>query len=120
MNRVVIAVVDDMFFASKIRGTAEALGLEVRFARTIDDAVEMARMAAPNLIIADLHGKRCDAFLLAEKLKSDESLREIPLLGFFSHVQTALQKRAEQARFDRIVPRSFFSKNLALILEGKP
>jgi Response regulator receiver domain. len=114
----VIAVIDDMFFAAKIGGTAEALGIEVKFARSIDAAIGLAQNEMPAIIIADLHAQTCDPFLLAEKLKSDEKLKTIPLLGFFSHVQTALKQQAEQAGYDRIVPRSYFSNNLAEILKG--
>lgn len=118
MSKLVIALVDDMFFASKIRAVAEHLGMNVRFARSIDEALEAARINAPSLIIADLHAQKCDPFALAEQLKTDETLRAVPLLGFFSHVQTALQQRAEQSGYDRIMPRSAFSKNLPEILEG--
>jgi PleD family two-component response regulator len=116
MSKSVIAVVDDMFFASKIRAVAEHLGLNVRFARSVDEALEAARTEAPSLIIADLHAQKCDPFNLAEQLKMDETLRAVPLLGFFSHVQTELQQRAQQAGYDRIMPRSAFSKNLPEIL----
>jgi CheY-like chemotaxis protein len=108
-----------MFFASKIRATAEHLGLDVRFEKNSGAAIEAARAELPFLIIADLHAQKYDPFALAEQLKIDEHLRSIPLIGFFSHVQTALQRRAEQAGFDRILPRSAFSKHLPEILEGK-
>lgn len=114
----VIAVVDDMFFAAKIRGTAEALGVELRTARTIDAALELARAGATRLIIADLHVRGCNPFALAARFKSDEVLKVIPLLGFFSHVQTDLQQKAVEAGYDRILPRSAFSKNLPQILVG--
>jgi PleD family two-component response regulator len=117
MSKSVIAVVDDMFFASKIRAVAEQLGLNVRFARSADEAFEAARTDNPALIIADLHAQKCDPFDLAEQLKMDETLRAVPLLGFFSHVQTELQQRAQRAGYDRIMPRSAFSKNLPEILE---
>lgn len=119
MKRFVLAAVDDMFFASKIRAVAEHLGLKVRFVRSADEALEAARIDAPSLIIADLHAQKCDPFGLAEQLKMDETLRAVPLLGFFSHVQTELQQRAKQAGYDRVMPRSAFSKNLAEILEGR-
>jgi CheY-like chemotaxis protein len=119
MSKLVIALVDDMFFASKIRAVAEHLGVSVRFARSINEALEAARTDAPLLIIADLHAQKCDPFALAEQLKMDETLRAVPLLGFFSHVQIALQQRAEQSGYDRIMPRSAFSKNLPEILEGR-
>ncbi|HEX8922686.1 MAG TPA: hypothetical protein VF766_14520, partial [Pyrinomonadaceae bacterium] len=63
-----------------------------------------------------LHAQKCDPFALAEQLKADETLRNVPLLGFFSHVQTALQQRAKQAGYDRVMPRSAFTKFLPEIL----
>lgn len=119
MGRYVIAVVDDIFFASKIRAIAEHLGLEVRFEKTAAAALEAARTVVPSLIIADLHYEMCDPLALAGQLKKDAELREIPLIGFFSHVQTALQKRAQEAGFDRTLPRSAFTKHLAEILQGQ-
>lgn len=113
-----MAVVDDMFFASKIRATAEHLGLDVRFEKSAGAIIEAARAELPFLIIADLHSQKCDPFTLAEQLKMDEQLRVVPLVGFFSHVQTVLQKQAEQSGFDRIIPRSAFSKHLPDILLG--
>ena len=118
MSKPVIAVVDDMFFASKIRATAEHLGVAVRFARGLDEALEAARQDKPSLVIADLHAQKCDPFNLAEQLKADETLRAVPLVGFFSHVQTELQQRAEQAGYDRVMPRSLFTKRLPEILES--
>ena len=118
MNRVVIAIVDDLFFASKIRGTAEQLGIEVQFAKTVDEAVKQAIARKPALIIADLHSQRCDPIEVAVSLKSHDETKAIPLLGFFSHVQTELQRQAEQAGFDRVIPRSAFANNLSKILVG--
>ena len=118
MSKPVVAVVDDMFFAAKIRATAEHLGVSVRFARSVDEALASARQAEPSLIIADLHAQKCDPFTLAEQLKADEILRTVPLLGFFSHVQTELQQRAKHSGYDRVMPRSVFSKNLPEILES--
>ena len=118
MSRPVIAAVDDMFFASKIRAVAEHLGVDVRFVRSASEAVAAARETNAALVVADLHSQRCDPFALAETLKADETLRAVPLIGFFSHVETALQKRATQAGFDRVLPRSAFSKNLPDILQN--
>ncbi len=118
MKGNIIAVVDDLFFASKIRGTAEELGVTARFARSIDAMVEAARHDRPSLIICDLHSQKVDPMELAKQLKADEQLRSIPLIGFFSHVQTELQRQAEAAGFDQVIPRSAFSKHLADILSG--
>ena len=119
MQRNVIAIVDDLFFASKIRGTAEQLGVSVSFLRNTESLNEAVLRDRPSLIICDLHSQRIDPIELAKELKADERLRSIPLLGFFSHVQTELQRQAEEAGFDRVMPRSAFSRNLADILSGQ-
>jgi CheY-like chemotaxis protein len=118
MPRSIIAVIDDLFFASKIRGTAEELEVTVGFARSVDGALDAARHNPPTLMICDLHSQKVDPMDLAKQLKADEQLRSIPLLGFFSHVQVELQQQAAAAGFDRVMPRSAFSKNLAEILSG--
>jgi CheY-like chemotaxis protein len=119
MTRILIAVVDDLFFASKIRGTAEQFGVSVSFPRRIEALMEAALRDQPALIICDLHATRIDPIELAKALKDDERLRSIPLLGFFSHVQTELEQQAKQAGFDRVIPRSAFTRSLAGILSGQ-
>jgi CheY-like chemotaxis protein len=116
MSGVIIAVVDDMFFASKIRAVAEAVGVEISFPRSSQALVEKVRETKPRLILVDLHNQRIDASELASELKSEEDLRTIPLLGFFSHVQTELQRSALAAGFDRVIPRSVFARDLPRIL----
>ena len=119
MKRRVLVAVDDIFFAAKIRTTAEHLGVEVLFPRGLDALEESARVDAPALVIVDLHLQRYDPFAVAQRLKADGALRETPLVGFFSHVQVELQKRAGDAGFDRILPRSAFTKRLPEILQGQ-
>jgi PleD family two-component response regulator len=119
MTRRIVAIVDDMFFAAKIRATAQALGIDVQIVRNTDAALEALRREPASLIIVDLHAKACDPFSLATDLKSEEKLKTIPLMGFFSHVQTALKDRAEAAGFDQVVPRSYFTTHLAEILAGE-
>jgi PleD family two-component response regulator len=118
MNRTVIAAVDDMLFISKIRATAEHVGVEVRFVRNLDALFASVRESKPNLIIVDLHSQKIDPIALATALKSDLELQAIELLGFFSHVQTDLMSEATKAGYDRVIPRSVFSNDLAMILAG--
>ena len=118
-KRLVIAAVDDLFFAAKIRAAAEALGVALRLAKSREEVVRTARAEQPDLIIVDLHAQRCEPVELARELKQNERLRAVPLVGFFSHVQTALKKEAETAGFDRVLPRSAFTNQLAEILQGE-
>jgi CheY-like chemotaxis protein len=118
MTRTVIAAVDDMLFISKIRATAEHVGVDVRFVRNADAVLAGIRDNRPNLIIVDLHAQKIDPIALAVALKSDPELQAIELMGFFSHVQTDLMREATEAGYDRVVPRSAFSNDLASILAG--
>ena len=116
MNKPVVAVVDDMIFKSKIRGAAEAIGVEVSFPRTKESAISAAREKSPQTIVVDLQNGRVDVLEFAREMKADEQLREIRLVGFFSHVEVQLRKDALEAGYDRVVPRSEFSRYLAEIL----
>ena len=118
MKRRIIAAVDDIFFAAKIRAAAEHIGVTVEFPRSADKLLESARAAAPDLLILDLHAQRADPFVLAQNLKADQHLRTIPIVAFFSHVQTELFDRAQNAGVNRVMPRSAFTKNLPDILQG--
>ena len=109
-----------MFFASKIRATAESVGVEVTFLRSIEKLVEKAREVKPALIVVDLHNTKLDSMALAADLKADDELKAIPLLGFFSHVHAELQRNAVAAGFDKIVPRSVFARDLGQILTTTP
>jgi CheY-like chemotaxis protein len=118
MTRNIIALVDDMFFAAKIRATAEALNIKVRFPRRLDALVAAAGEEPPDLIVVDLHNQKLDPIELANELKSSEQLKTVPLMGFFSHVQVELQRQAIAAGYDKVIPRSVFSADLANILTG--
>ena len=118
MSRNILAAVDDMFFAAKIRAAAEALGVNIKFHRQLDGLVNAAAEQSPTLIIVDLHNEKLNPFELALELKANEGVKTIPLLGFFSHVQTDLQRAALEAGYDQVIPRSVFSRDLAKILAG--
>ena len=113
---IVFAIVDDMFFASKIRATAEAVGVEISFPRSVEKLVEKARETKPGLVLVDLHNTKVDPVALAAELKANDDLREVKLLGFFSHVHTDLQKNAIAAGYDQVIPRSVFARDLGQIL----
>lgn len=119
MSQQVIAAVADLFFASKIRTTAEGVGAEVSFVRNAEVLMSAVRKNKPDLVIVDLQATNIDPMDIAKRLRADEALREIPLLGFYSHILTELQDQAREAGYTHIMPRSAFSQKLAAILKGK-
>jgi len=119
MTRTEVAVVDDMFFASKIRAAAEALAVEIAFPRNRELLLAKVAEKKPDLIVVDLHNQKVDVLELVRQLKAMEEFAGVPLLGFFSHVHKGVQQAALAAGYDQVIPRSVFSRDLAQILTGQ-
>lgn len=114
----ILAVVDDMFFASKIRATAEAGGLTVRFVKSSEQLESASGDRAPSIVIIDLESNRIDPIHGIKTLKSG-SLASVPIVGFLSHVRIELKREAEAAGCDHVLPRSAFAAKLSDILQGR-
>jgi CheY-like chemotaxis protein len=114
-SEIVVAVVDDMFFAAKIRGAAEHSHREVKFIKSAVD-LEQAGSQRPEMVIVDLNSQRFDPIDTIKHLKSHPDLKGVPILGFLSHVQVDLKKQAEAAGCDLVMARSAFSLKLPEIL----
>lgn len=119
MNKTVLAVVDDMIFAAKIRAVAQAIEVNVRFPRSKESAIAEVKAMSPEVIVVDLHGQRLDPLELARELKADATTQQSMLLGFYSHVETRLKNDALGAGYDQVVPRSVFVRDLEKILAGE-
>jgi CheY-like chemotaxis protein len=111
-------VVEDLFFATRIAATAQALGIAIERA-DLRSAAEHCRSASPDLVILDLQYPG-DPLALARELKSDPATRDIPIVGFYPHVDQPLRRAALAAGVDQVLPRSAFTAKLAEILSPKP
>ncbi len=112
----ILAVVDDLFFATKIGETAKRAGVTVEFAKTEQAVIEFAAHK-PSLIIVDLNLNSLKPLALVAKLKSHPDLKQTSVLGFLSHVQGELKQKAQKAGCDVVLARSSFSQNLPQILK---
>jgi CheY-like chemotaxis protein len=113
---MIIAVLDDLMFTSKIRTAAARLGVPVAFLRTSAAALEEMKKQAPSLVIFDLNNPRTDPLGTVKSMKSDPDLAAIPLVGYVSHVQTDLIDAARQAGIDQVMARSLFTDKLGDLL----
>ena len=109
---------DDMFFAAKINSAAEAAGRLVERIRSREQLDKLAESPLPSLLIIDLNGDRLDPLQTIEQFKSDPRLSAVPILGFVSHVQTDLIRRAQAAGCDYVLARSAFNQMLPRIAAG--
>ena len=111
-------VVDDMFFAAKILGAAEAAGRRVERIKSREQLENEMISDPPALLIVDLNSNALDAIETIEFCRSRPELNKVPILGFFSHVQVALKHSAEEAGCDLVMPRSQFTQKLNEIVSG--
>jgi CheY-like chemotaxis protein len=117
---MILALVDDLMFTSKIRSAANQLGVAVTFARSGDQALAQMRTNPPSLVIIDLNNLRTNPLGTVEAMKTDPQLAAIPTVGFVSHVQTELIQAARRAGVAEVLARSAFTEQLGdIVARGK-
>ena len=113
---MVLIAVDDFLFRSKIRATAKAAGVDVTFAKSGAEMLELARTLQPTMAIFDLNSAALAPIETIAAMKQEPVLAGIRTLGFVSHVDTARINAARSAGADDVLARSAFAGNLADIL----
>jgi PleD family two-component response regulator len=113
---MILAVLDDLMFTSKIRTAAGQLGAAVAFARSRQAALDEMRKNPPGLVILDLNNTRVDPLGIVADMKKDPALAGIQTLGYASHVQTDVIDAARAAGVGEVLARSAFSAQLGEIL----
>ena len=112
VTRRILAGVEDLLFRSKISETASTLGIEAAFPRNPRRLLEAMRESPPELLVLDLNSARFEPLTLLRHVRSDEATRDVPTVGFLSHVQKDLAGAAREAGCNRVVARSAFTKDL--------
>ncbi|HEY7285120.1 MAG TPA: response regulator [Vicinamibacterales bacterium] len=114
---MILAVLDDLMFTSKIRTTASQLGVSVTFARSAESALAEMRKSPPALVILDLNNPRTQPLSIVGAMKGDAALSAIPTIGYASHVQTDVIEAARAAGVQEVLARSAFTQHLPTILQ---
>jgi len=114
--RRVVAVVPDLFFATRISATASQVGVSLEMP-AVAAALEIIRNAPPALVVIDLHAPG-DPLALVRALRADPATRGLRVIGFYSHVERALRALALEAGVDEALARSAFTARLPAILRG--
>jgi CheY-like chemotaxis protein len=121
MNRenVIALLVDDMFFAARIRSAAEAAGKSLVVIKSNTQLESELASSPPSLIIIDLNSTRLNALDSIKLIAASPELRSVPIVGFASHVQTELIRSARDAGCEHVLPRSAFTQMLPAIVRGE-
>ena len=113
---MILAVVGDLLFLSKIQQAAQHVGGAVKSARPAD-LPDLAIEDVPNALIIDLNHRSGKAVDVLRTLKSDLKTKEIAVIGFVSHVQYDLIAAARDAGCDLVLARSAFVSQLPSLLQ---
>jgi CheY-like chemotaxis protein len=112
---MIIAVVDDLLFGSKIRAAARTAGATISFARGRDAVAAAVRDNAAELILIDLEGQSGDAIEMIRSLRAEVGAG-VRIIAFGSHVNVERLEAARQAGCDQALARSAFVNLLPRLL----
>jgi hypothetical protein len=102
----VVAFVPDLLFGSNVLGALTAAGHE---ATLVGDLGELAQA---DVLVVDLTTDAAERIALVQAA----DLGGARTLAFYSHVETDVRERAEQAGFDLVVPRSRMAREGAALV----
>ncbi|MGC1853051.1 MAG: hypothetical protein WA687_11490 [Solirubrobacterales bacterium] len=99
----IVAVAPDLLLGSKVEAMLTAAGHEV----TLSPALAEAPLGAADLIVADLDVENPAAL----------GGFDIPVLGYYSHVNVETKRAADAAGIDLAVPRSRMARELPQLVD---
>ena len=110
-----LAIVTDMIFATRIRGTAEKVGADCRIIINPSDLQDALESEHPETVLVDMN---CEGIAPEEAIRTVKShCPSARVVAFYSHVQTELMEQARAAGADDVWPRSAFVQRLPQLLE---
>jgi CheY-like chemotaxis protein len=109
MGKTLVATVEDLFFRSKIDATARNLNVPVRFVER-KDLTAVCREGKTAAVLLELsNGSSLETI---RALRQDPGCKDVPVIGFLSHVDRDLAREAESAGVTQVLPRSQFAETL--------
>jgi len=115
--KTILVAVTDIFFYTKVRDALMAKGYKIERARTQQDIAEKASYTTLSAFIVDMNDERLNAFQALETLKTDASMKTIPILAFANHEEVDTFHRAKALGVTKIVSRNEFSSRLKDLVE---
>ena len=113
---MVLAIVDDLLFSSKIRAAAKAVDQDAVFIRKRADVAAAVREHRPHAVIIDLDRDALDPIGVIHDLQADARRPSLRVIGFASHVHADRLRLAREAGCDRVLARSGFVADLPGLL----
>lgn len=112
----ITAIVNDLIFMTKIRNTAEYLGLTVGFVSSEGQVDRYSKNC--ELIVVDLESDFINPIDIIERLKANPETASTRLIAYLSHAGSNLKAQALAAGCDEVLSRYEFNSNLREILQS--
>jgi CheY-like chemotaxis protein len=114
----VVALVPDLLFGSRLQGSLQAAGHDVR----LEPDAQAARAALeddarPAVLLVDLTDPELAGDRLLAAWLGEGLLADVRTVGFYAHVDVEVRERAERAGFDLVVPRSRMAREAPQLIE---
>ncbi len=110
--KIGLLICGDLFFTSKVTGTAQALGLRVDEASNLASATSRLQAGDIGCVLLDLATSRVS---VGDLISTMPDAARVPIIAFGSHVDTDVLEAARSAGAE-VMPRSQFSATLPDIL----
>jgi hypothetical protein len=97
----VLAIVTDLMLSSRVEESLRSAGHDIAVVQSLPDPVEADALV-------------CDLDVVDAK---DIAQADVPVLGFYSHVDVETKKAADAAGIDLVVPRSRMARELPQLVD---
>jgi CheY-like chemotaxis protein len=114
----ILIVEDNMDNYELVRFILERAGYDVFLAVNGRDGVDAARFQKPDLILMDLGMPEMDGWAAAERLKTDDATKLIPLYALTAHTLPNERKRAMDAGYDGYISKPIHMDGFLSMIEG--
>ena len=101
----IAAFINDATFSANLAHTCNSLNYGLSFPQLENYSL------TENCVVIDLNDQSLNPFVLGKKLKESN----IVIFGLVNRLNKTLQKKATEAGFDLVFPKSLFCKNLGVI-----
>ncbi len=107
----------DLLWSSRIKSTADALGLPARRISKPDDLQALLESGPVRLVLVDLEAEDAQAMISAVRgPEASELAKQAPTLAWAPHVLVDDLENARRAGIDRVLTRGAFAAGLETIL----
>jgi len=112
----ILGLMHDLFFRSKVDAVARAVGIDVAYAGSLNEAGARCQEQAPAMIFVDLADPLFPAIETAGAMRA--AAPGARLIGFASHVDLKALGAAREAGFEMTLSRSDFTARLPELMKS--